>query len=96
MIERLDDDHARARQLADGLKQIKGLVVDAGSPSTNMIYMNLGENVKINADVITQKMERAGILLDAENARRFRLVTHCWVDDAAVRTVINAFREILA
>jgi hypothetical protein len=35
------------------------------------------------------------LLVDAENARRFRLVTHYWIDDTAVEKVISAFRETL-
>jgi threonine aldolase len=96
MIERLDDDHARAKKLADGLRQVNGLVLDAGSPSTNMIYMGLGADVKLDAARITEKMKPLGILLDPDDVRRFRLVTHCWVDDAAVDRVIVAFREVLA
>jgi threonine aldolase len=96
MIERLDDDHARARQLADGLKQVNGLVLDPGSPFTNMVYMNLSDDAKLNAAQITEKMEKRGVLLDPDNVRRFRLVTHCWIDAAAVNQVVEAFREVLA
>ncbi len=96
MIERLDDDHARARELANGLKQVKGLVVDAASPFTNMVYLNLSEDAKLNAAQIIEEMEKRGVLLDAENMRRFRLVTHCWVDSAGISRVVNAFRELLS
>jgi len=96
MIERLDDDHARARELADGLKQVEGLVVDTGSPSTNMVYMNLSNDVRLNAAQIVREMEKRGVLVDAEGARRFRLVTHCWIDGAGVQKAVNAFREVLA
>ncbi len=96
MIERLDDDHTRAKKMADGLRQVKGLVLDAGSPSTNMIYMNLSEDVKLNTNQISNKMKTQGILLDGENARRYRLVTHCWIDDKAVESVVAAFKEVLA
>jgi threonine aldolase len=96
MIERLEDDHTRAKKLADGLRQVKGLVLDAGSPSTNMIYMNLTGDVALDAAQIIEKMKPLGVLLDADDVRRFRLVTHCWVDDAAVQKVISAFREVLA
>src|SRR3990172_12528597 len=41
MTKRLGEDHARAKKMADGLSQVKGLVVDAGSPYTNMVYLNL-------------------------------------------------------
>jgi hypothetical protein len=37
-----------------------------------------------------------GILLDAESPRRFRLVTHYWIDDIAVDKTIAAFQEILS
>lgn len=96
MTKRLAEDHARARRLADGLRQISGVVVDAGSPSTNMVYMNLSEDVKLNAAQIVEQMKKYGILLDAENARRFRLVTHYWIDDAKIGKTVSAFREVLA
>ena len=96
MTKRLGEDHARAKNLADGLRQVKGLVVDAGSPSTNMVYLNLSEDVKVDSWQIVERAKKAGVLLDAENARRFRLVTHYWVDDAGVENAISAFREALS
>jgi threonine aldolase len=95
MIERLDDDHARARKLADGLRQVKGLVVDAGSPFTNMVYFNLSEEVALDAGQIAVKMKERGILVDNESPRRFRLVTHCWVDDAGVERAVAAFADVI-
>jgi threonine aldolase len=95
MVNRLADDHVRARKLADGLRQINGLVVDESSPSSNMVYMNLSEDVKIDSKQVCEKAHPMGILLDAENPRRFRLVTHYWIDDNAVERTISAFREIL-
>lgn len=95
MVNRLYDDHARAKNLADGLRQVKGLVVDEGSPYSNMVYLNLADDVTINAQQICEKMEARGLLLDAENLRRFRLVVHYWIDDDAVEKTISAFHEIL-
>jgi threonine aldolase len=95
MIERLDDDHARAKKLADGLRQLEGLVLDAGSPSTNMIYFNLTDQIALNSGQIAEKMKRMGVLIEGENDRRFRLVTHCWIDNKAVDRVIDAFKEVL-
>lgn len=95
MTKRLGEDHVRAKKLADGLRQIKGLVVDAGSPSTNMVYLNLSDDVRINAVQIIEQMKHHGVLLDAENSRRFRLVTHYWVDDVGVEKTIAGFREVL-
>ncbi len=95
MTKRLGEDHARAKKLADGLRLVRGLVVDAGSPYTNMVYLNLAEDVQLNTQQITQKMKDRGILVDPENVRRFRLVTHYWIDDQAVERTVSAFEKSL-
>jgi threonine aldolase len=95
MVNRLADDHIRAKKLADGLRQVKGVVVDTDSPYTNMVYLNLADAVTINAGQISERMQKLGVLVDAENARRFRLVTHYWIDDPAVERTISAFGEAL-
>jgi threonine aldolase len=95
MTKRLNDDHARANRLADGLRQVEGLAVDSNSPYTNMVYLNLSDDVAANAQQITQKMKDFGVLVDPENARRFRLVTHYWIDDLAVEKTISAFQQAL-
>jgi threonine aldolase len=95
MTKRLKDDHARAKKMAEGLRQLEGLVVDVNSPYTNMVYLNLSEDVALSAQQITQKMKDRGVLVDAENVRRFRLVTHYWIDDEAVEKTVFAFQKAL-
>jgi threonine aldolase len=95
MTKRLADDHARAKRLADGLRRVEGLTVDINSPYTNMVYLNLAEDVSVDAQQITQKMKDLGVLVDPENARRFRLVTHYWIDDVAVERTVSAFQKAL-
>ena len=94
MIERLDDDHANARKLADGLRQIPGVHVDAGSPHTNMVYLNLGSQVKPDDAQVCAALLGQGIKVEGE-ARRYRLVTHYWISAADVDKVVLAFREVL-
>jgi threonine aldolase len=95
MVNRLAEDHARAKKLADGLRKIEGVCVDEGSPYSNMVYMNLSDDVEMDSRQVCEKARPMGILLDAENPRRFRLVTHYWIDNSAVEKTIAAFREIL-
>ncbi|HSJ89218.1 MAG TPA: low-specificity L-threonine aldolase [Anaerolineales bacterium] len=95
MVNRLADDHVRARKLADGLRAVHGITVDEGSPYSNMVYMNLADEVNIDSEQVCEKAREMGILLDAENTRRFRLVTHYWIDDRAVEKTVAAFQEIL-
>jgi len=96
MTIRLGDDHARAKKLADGLRQIDGIVLDDGSPYTNMIYFTLADSLPLNAPQTADKMKELGVLVDPDDWRRFRLVTHYWIDDAAVEKTVSAFKKVLS
>ncbi len=93
MSTRLGQDHARAKNLFEGLKQIQGLKLDA-SPSSNMVYFDLLDEVKFSVGQIAEAMKKHGILVDWAGPRRFRLVTHYWVDDAGVDKTLQAFGEV--
>ncbi len=95
MTSRLSDDHKRAKELAVGLRQIDGVILDESSPFTNMIYFTLAESIKMNAPQIAEKMKELGVLVDPDDWRRFRLVTHYWIDDAAVVKTVSAFKRAL-
>ena len=95
MVDRLAEDHARARRLAEGLSKIPSLRLDPGSPATNMIFFTLAESVRLTTGQIEQKLAERGILVSASGPRRFRLVTHVWIKDTDLEPVVTAFREIL-
>jgi threonine aldolase len=95
MVPRLGEDHVRARTLAEGLSKIRGLALDAGTPATNMIFMNLSDGVVMSADEVADKMKAYGVLAGVAGVRRFRLVTHYWIKENDVEKVVSAFREVL-
>lgn len=96
MVERLAEDHSRARYLAESLSEISAILLDPGSPATNMIFFTLADSVKLSTAEIEKKLAKRGILTSASGPRRFRLVTHCWIDDLGVDKTVAAFREVLA
>ncbi|HSO27602.1 MAG TPA: low-specificity L-threonine aldolase [Anaerolineales bacterium] len=91
IVPRLGEDHERARCLAQGLQQIEGIVLDSGSPASNMIYLNLTEDAR----TLAERLAEQDILVDVEGPRRFRLVTHYWIDDRAVERTIAAFSQAM-
>ncbi|MEJ5241019.1 MAG: low-specificity L-threonine aldolase [Anaerolineales bacterium] len=95
MIDRLHEDHRRARRLAEGLSSIPGLILDAGTPATNMVFLDLAEEVPWNARQIATRLREKGVLVGAVGERRFRLVTHYWIDDAAVDRAVQAFAQVM-
>jgi len=95
MVDRLAEDHARARNMAEGLSEIPNIRLDPGSPATNMIFFSLTDAVKLSTAQIEKKMEECGVLVNACGPRRFRLVTHVWIDNAGADKTVAAFREVL-
>jgi len=95
MVNRLAEDHARARKLADGLRQLNGIEVDDGAPRTNMIYFNLSDAAKVDMEQLGKFMKDSGVLLDIYHPRRLRLVTHYWIDDEAVEKSVAAFQKAM-
>jgi threonine aldolase len=95
MVPRLGQDHARARTLAEGLSENRCLVLDAGTPATNMVFMNLSDDVPTSAAEVAEEMKERGILIGVAGTRRFRLVMHCWIDDDGVEKAVAAFSDAL-
>ncbi len=95
MVDRLSEDHARARRLALGLSRIPGLKLDEGTPHTNMVYLSLDEAVPLNAEQVVKRLAERGVKVGAVGVRQFRLVTHYWIDDEAVDCAVEAFGQVL-
>jgi threonine aldolase len=93
MTVRLAEDHARAKKLADGLGQVPGLVLQAGSPATNMVFVSIDASVPYSAEDVRARLKERGVLLGVTGERQFRLVLHYWIDDAGVEQAVAAFRE---
>jgi threonine aldolase len=60
-----------------------------------MVFFNLAPSIKMSAPDMEIKLKGRGILVSASGQRRFRLVTHYWIDDTAINTTVAAFAEVL-
>ncbi len=92
MVPRLGEDHVRARKLAEGLRENPGIMLDEGTPATNMVFLNLADDVPMSAKELKIKLKEKGVLVGVTGARRFRLVTHYHIDDDSVERVVEAFK----
>jgi threonine aldolase len=91
----LVEDHRRAARLAEELGRIPAIRLIYGMPRTNMVYIEIKLKPGQNCERITAEMEKRGIWLMSEHPGQFRLVTHYWVSDEDIDTVVTAFQEIL-
>ena len=95
MIDRLAEDHARARILAERLSRIPGVALDSGLPATNMIFIHLLPETGLMAAEVVARLKERGVLVGAVGKRQFRLVTHYWIDDAGIDRAAEAFTAVL-
>jgi threonine aldolase len=93
MVDRLAEDHERARLLAKRLREIPGLSLEWEEPPTNMVYLQFTPDAPISAPELAERCSEKGIKLSAIGPRRMRLVVHYWIDDQAIDTVAKAFEQ---
>jgi len=87
MIDRLPEDHARARRLADGLAAIDGIVIDLDVVQTNIVVFKL-QGEKDHAGFIADLKSR-GLLVSNYGLRGVRMVTHYEIDDVAIERALE-------
>ncbi|MBK7896603.1 MAG: low-specificity L-threonine aldolase [Anaerolineaceae bacterium] len=96
MVERLADDHAHAKTLANGLAQIPGLIVQPELVKTNMFFFALDEAAPVTpAEFVQRLRDEANIWLSGGYSRTFRAVTHYWIQEADVALFVQTARAIL-
>jgi threonine aldolase len=95
MVDRLAEDHAHARELAQGLAELEGVRLDKGSPNTNMVYIELDPTLGISAEECHRALANEGVLVGITGPRHFRLVCHYWIKSEDIPVVISAFRKAL-
>jgi threonine aldolase len=87
-IDRLAEDHALAKRLADGLDGLPGLAVER--PQSNIVFADLASD---RAPGVVEHLKSRGVL--ATGLHRLRFVTHLDVDAAGVDRAVAAMREYL-
>ncbi|MCA8914609.1 MAG: aminotransferase class I/II-fold pyridoxal phosphate-dependent enzyme [Planctomycetes bacterium] len=93
MIDRLKDDHANARALAEGFNGMKGVELDLATVQTNILYFSIpGREGEFDAwlERLREKQVLALYL-----GTRWRMVTHNDVDGEDVKRALVAWKDIL-
>lgn len=91
MVERLSEDHAHARALAETVAEIAPEVVDLEQVQTNIVYLN-----DVDAPALVAALRARGVLAGAMDPRTVRLVTHPDVTSEGCRQAVQALRGVLA
>ena len=96
MTGRLHEDHATARQLAEGLASIPGIEIDLDRVRINLVFFRLADDVPLTARDVVGHLRQQNIWIGARGGRQFRAVTHYWITPEHVELLITAMRKLLA
>ena len=96
MTQRLDQDHANARRLAEGLLQIEGFHLNLDKVQTNMVFYSVDESLPLDAYQLAEAVKQShNVMLGATGPRTFRSVTHYWITAERVDIALDGIRQAL-
>ena len=88
-VERLAEDHARARRLADGLAQLPGIELDPAGVETNIVVFEVPD-----ATEFCRRLEAEGVRMGELDEHEVRAVTHLDVDDSGIERALEAVGSV--
>jgi threonine aldolase len=92
-VERLADDHRRARALAERAARVPGLAADPAATETNIVLIQVEDPAR-DAAAVVRALEAQGVRMVPFGPRTVRAVTHLDVDDRAIERAGAALEAI--
>lgn len=93
-IERLEEDHRKAKKLAQGLAEIKNIKINPADVETNILYFDVFPAERTAPEVVLSCRQK-GLLLHATGKTRIRCVTHLDVSFADIDKALNVIAEVM-
>ena len=93
MIDRLEDDHANAHCLAEGLLSM-GFGIDLEQVKTNIVHVGL-EHVAFGELEFERRLAEMGIRVKVIGKEQIRMVTHKDILEADIENTLDSIRQVL-
>lgn len=94
MYDRLAEDHHNAWTLACGVATINGLSADPSVVETNIVVVTV-EDEKLTAAQVASSLAERGVLVNALDEKRIRVVTNYHVTTADVERALDLFSLVM-
>jgi len=94
MVDRLADDHANARRLAEGLTEIPGFAVNLASVQTNIVIWDLTTDWATPQEVV-EWLGAQGVKILPIGGRQFRAVTHYGIGADDIDQAVSVTRRVM-
>ncbi len=93
MPQRLHEDHANAKLLAEGLAQLPGVKLDPAKVQTNIVVFDV-TGTGLASTEFTKQCARYGVRASTANPACVRMVTHCNVSRADCERAVEAAAQV--
>ncbi len=94
MVDRLVDDHANARRLAEGLAGINGITLAQDSVPTNIVMFELSPGP--STAEFMEGLREGGVKVGLRDGRPFRAVTHYMVTSSDIDEALARIEAVCA
>jgi threonine aldolase len=94
-VERLAEDHANARLLAEGVSDLDCFSVDLDAVQTNMVFLDIVAEDLVAGSVVAM-LRREGVLVGSITPKRIRAVTHLDVTREEILLAIEVFQKLFS
>ena len=91
-VDRLAEDHANARRLADAIREIDGLELRPAEVDTNLVIYRVDPRLGAASD-FSAHLKRRGLLISAFGGQLMRAVTYLGVDQSDIDRAADILRE---
>ena len=93
MVDRLAEDHANARHLAQGIADLPGLTIDPQTVQTDIVIFRVTSD-RFSASQWVAALLEQGIQMSAIGPAQIRAVTHHGITAADIETTLAAMKAI--
>ena len=92
MVDRLAEDHANARKLAEGLAEVEGISIDPDALPTNLVFFEVDREDRddLHARLVERGIKGGG------GGRRWRYVTHYGITESDIDYTLETVRGVFA
>ncbi len=94
MIDRLAEDHANAKHLAEGLTQIPGITLDLNTVQTNIVLCDI-KKTGLNPNEFISGLKDNGVLANSFGGNLIRFIAHKDVNRADIDLALDAIRSLV-
>jgi threonine aldolase len=94
MVERLSDDHANAKRLAEGLEGINGISIDPELVKTNIVFFDITRS-DMTAEQLAGQLAGKGLKVLPLGPKQLRAVTHYHITPNDIEYALDVFTKVL-